>query len=168
MRQVLLAFQIIFVAVALDFLSGAAFAQTPIRQFPLSERQVQGFIAAHGDMGVAARTMTGEKIDAAKRQQLDAIARKFGFNDFKEYEEVASNIALVMSGFDAKTKTFTEPPTAIRREINALMADRLMPEDERKRFLDELNKALKLAAPVAYPSNIELIKKFFDRLDSLM
>ena len=47
----------------------------------------------------------------------DAITKKFGFKDFNEYDEVVANITMVMSGIDPKTKAFTEPSVAIKKEI---------------------------------------------------
>jgi hypothetical protein len=69
---------------------------------------------------------------------------------------------------DPQTKAFTDPPTAIKREIDEVTADKSMPEKERKQALDELNEAMKMAQPIQYPGNIELIKKYYDRLEPLL
>ena len=73
-----------------------------------------------------------------------------------------------MAGIDPQTKAFTDPPTAIKREIDEVTADKSMPEKERKQALDELNEAMKMAQPIQYPGNIELIKKYYDRLEPLL
>ena len=33
-------------------------------------------------------------------------------------------------------------------------------------MLEELNEAMKSAQPIQYPSNIELVKKHFDKIDA--
>src|SRR5262245_36139436 len=168
MQQVFRLFIAAFAAAAVVHFSGAVSAQAPVKQMKLSEKQVEGFIAAHKDMGAVAEKMEGDKPDPGVQKQLEGIAKKFGFKDFNEYDDVASNIALVMAGMDPQTKAFTDPPTAIKREIDEVTADKSMPEKERKQALDELNEAMKMAQPIQYPGNIELIKKYYDRLEPLL
>jgi hypothetical protein len=168
MQQVFRLFVAAFAAVAVVQFSGVVSAQAPVKQMKLTEKQVEGFIAAHKDMGAVAEKMEGDKPDPGIQKQLEGIAKKFGFKDFGEYDDVASNIALVMAGMDPQTKAFTDPPTAIKREIDEVTADKSMPEKERKQALDELNEAMKMAQPIQYPGNIELIKKFYDRLEPLL
>lgn len=168
MQHVLRLFIATFAAIALVYSAGLASAQAPVKQLKLTEKQVEGFIAAHKDMGAVADKMTSDKPDPAIQTQLESIAKKFGFRDFNEYDEIASNIALVMAGMDPQTKAFTDPPTQIKREIEEVKADKSMPEKERKQALEELAEAMKLAQPIQYPSNIELIKKYYDRLEPLL
>jgi hypothetical protein len=157
-----------FATVAALHFSGFASAQMPVKQLQLTEPQVEGFIAAHRDMGIVAEKMQSDKPDAKIQTQLEAISKKFGFKDFNEYDEVAANIALVMAGMDPQTKAFTDPPTAIKREIDEVNADKSIPEKERKQALEELNEAMKMAQPIQYPGNIELVKKYYDRLEPLL
>jgi hypothetical protein len=156
------------VAVAVVQFSGLVAAQTPAKQLKLTEKHVEGFIAAHKDMGAVAEKMQGDKPDPDVQKQLEGIAKKFGFKDFNEYDDVAANIALAMAGMHPQTKSFTDAPAAIKREIEEVTTDKSMPEKERKQALDELNAALKLAQPIQHPSNIELIKKHYDRLEPLL
>jgi hypothetical protein len=168
MQQLFRLFIAAFAAVAIIQFSGGLSAQAPVKQLKLSEKQVEGFIAAHKDMGAVAEKMEGDKPDPNIQKQLEGIAKKYGFKDFNEYDDVASNIALVMAGMDPQTKAFTDPPTAIKREIDEVTADKSMPEKERKQALEELNDALKVAQPIQHPGNIELIKKYYDRLEPLL
>src|SRR5262245_23267229 len=168
MQQVFRLFIAAIAAVALVHFSGLASAQAPVKQLKLTDKQIEGFIAAHKDMGAVAEKLEGEKADPAIQSKLEVIAKKFGFKDFNEYDDVASNIALVMAGMDPQTKAFTDPPTAIKREIDEVTADKSMPEKERKQALDELNEAMKMAQPIQFPGNIELIKKYYDRLEPLL
>jgi hypothetical protein len=65
---------------------------------------------------------------------------KHGFKDFNDYDEVTSNITMVMTGMDAKTKVFTDPAIAIKEEIQEVTANKALPAEERKQMLEELNE----------------------------
>lgn len=73
-----------------------------------------------------------------------------------------------MAGMDPQTKAFTDPPTAIKREIDEVTADKSIPEKEKKTMLDELAEAMKMAQPIQHQGNIDLIKKYYDRLEPLL
>jgi hypothetical protein len=47
-------------------------------------------------------------------------------------------------------------------------ADKTLPADERKQALEELNEALKQAQPIRNPANIELVKKYYDKIESVL
>jgi hypothetical protein len=155
-------------AVALLHFAAPVSAQAPVKQLQLSEKQVEGFIAAHLDMGKVAEKIQSDKPDKAIQTQLESVAKKYGFKDFNEYDDVAANIALVMAGIDPQSKAFTDPPTAIKKEIDEVTADKSIPEKERKQALEELNEAMKMAQPIQFPGNIELVKKYYDRLEPLL
>jgi hypothetical protein len=168
MQQVLRLFIAAIAATALVHFAGLALAQSPVKQIKLTEKQVEGFIAAHKDMAAVTDKMQSDKPDPAVQQQLEGIAKKFGFKDFNDYDEVASNIALVMAGMDPQTKAFTDPPTAIKKEIEEVTADKSIPEREKKTMLEELAEAMKMAQPIQHQGNIDLVKKYYDRLEPLL
>jgi hypothetical protein len=112
--------------------------------------------------------MHPDKPDPALQGKLDSIVKQVGFKTFEEYDDVAANIALVMAGIDPQTKAFTDPPTAIKREIDELAADKTIPEREKKQALEELKEAMKIAQPIRFPGNIELVKKYYGRLEPLL
>jgi len=155
-------------ALALGHLATAAIAQPAPKQIKLTEKQVQGFIAAQKEMSPILEKIQGgtsDKPDPKLQAQLEAIAKKNGFKDTAEYDDVADNISMVMAGIDPKTKAFIEPQAAIKKEIEAVNADKTMSEKDKKQALDELNEALKEAQPIQFPSNIELVKKYYDQID---
>jgi hypothetical protein len=155
-------------AIALGHVSTAATAQPAPKQIKLTEKQIQGFIAAQKEMSPILEKIQGgasDKPDPKLQAQLEAIAKKNGFKDTAEYDDVADNISMVMAGIDPKTKAFIEPQTAIKKEIDAVNADKSMSEKDKKQALQELNEALKEAQPIQFPSNIELVKKFYDQID---
>ena len=170
MHQVLRLCVTAFAVVALAYLAGVVSAQAPapVKQIKLSEKQVEGFIAAHKDMAEAFDKMAGEKSEAAALAQLNTIAKKFGFKDHGEYDEVATNIAMVMFGIDPQTKVFTDPPTLAKKELEEAMADKTLPEKERKQLVEELSEQLKTVQPIMHPSNIELVKKHYDKIEPLL
>ncbi len=171
MQQVLRVVIAAFAAVALVHFAGAAAAQAPLKQIRLSEKQVLGFIAAQKDMAALAEKMQGstaDQPDPKLQAEFEAIAKRHGFKDFAEYDDVAANILMVMAGIDPKTKKFTDPQTAIKKEIAEVTADKTIPEKDKKDMLKELEEALKTAQPIQYPSNVELVTKYYDKIDAAL
>jgi hypothetical protein len=175
MQQMLRVMVAAVVAVTLFDFSTAATAQSPVqpvvKQIKLTEKQVQGFIAAQKDMSTVLEKIQGATADQLPPQlqaELETAAKKHGFKDFNEYDDVVDNISMVMAGIDPKTKAFTEPAVAIKKEIEALIADKSLPENEKKQMLEELNETLKTAQPIQFPSNIELVRKYYDKIDAAL
>jgi hypothetical protein len=101
----------------------------------------------------------------AIKAELETAAKKHGFKDFNDYDEVTSNITMVLAGLDAKTKVFTEPAIAIKEEIQEVTANKDLRPAEKKQMLDELDEALKSAQPIQFKNNIELVRKHYDKID---
>jgi hypothetical protein len=157
-------------AVAFAYASAAAIAQ-PVKQVKLTDKHVEGFIAAQQDMAGVAEKMQGsttDKPDPKIEAELESIAKKHGFASFAEYDDVAGTISMVMAGIDPQTKAFTEPQIAIKKEIEEVTADKSIPDKEKKQMLDELNDALKSAAPIQFPTNIEIVTKYYDKIDAVL
>ena len=140
-------------------------------QIKLTEKHVEGFIAAQKDMSAVVEKMQG----AASRNpnpryeaELEAVTKKHGFKNFAEYEAVAANISMVMAAIDPQTKAFTDPQSAIKKEIEDIAADKTVPDNEKKQLLEELNEALKAAQPIQFPGNVELVKKYYDKIDAAL
>jgi len=151
--------------------SPAPLAAQPVKQVKLTDKHVEGFIAAQQDMAGVAEKMQGsssDKPDPKIEAELESIAKKHGFQSFAEYDDVAGTISMVMAGIDPQTKAFTEPQIAIKKEIEEVSADKSIPEKEKKQMLDELNDALKSAAPIQFPGNIEIVTKYYDKIDAVL
>ncbi len=167
------AFRLIMVVLALSALSlfsGVAAAQT-INQIKLTEMQVEGFVAAQKDMAAVTEKMqdtAADKPDPKIQADLDAIAKKHGFKDFAEYDDVAANISMIMAGIDPQSKAFMEPAAAIKKEIDEIQNDKSIADKEKQQMLEELNEALKTAAPIQHPGNVELVKKHFDKIEAVL
>lgn len=141
------------------------------RQVDLTEKQVQGFIAAQKPMTDATDKMQSgpsDKPDPKLQAELEAIAKKQGFKDLAEYDEVAATISMVMAGIDPETKQYIPADAAIRQQIKDIEADKSLPADERKQALEELNESLKAAQPIRNPANIDLVKKYYDKIEAVL
>src|SRR5882757_11315067 len=152
-------------------ISTAVMAEPTLKQIKLTEKQIEGFIKAQKDVAVAVEKMQGAASDqpSAKFQaELTAVVKKHGFKDFQEYEDVAANISMVMACIDPQTKAFTDPKVSIKKEIDEVIADKTIADEEKKQMLEELNEALKSAEPIQFPSNIELVKKYYEKIDAAL
>jgi hypothetical protein len=152
------------VAAAVFVYAGLASAQAPARQIKLTEKQVEGFIAAHKDMSEAFEKLPDDTPDAEADAKLAPVARKFGFKDNKEYQEVVTNIAMVMFGIDPDTKVFTDPPTLTKKLLENAKTDKKLSDADRKVVVEDLTNQLKMVQPIMHPGNIELVKKYYDKI----
>jgi hypothetical protein len=146
---------------------GVATAQE-VKQIKLTEKHIQGFIAAHEEMAKLYVGAISDKPDAKVEAQAEAVAKKNGFASLAEHNVVSANISMIMSGIDQQTRKFTEPPEQIREEIAELKADKSIPDAEKKDDLTQLQAALKDAKPIQFKENIALVLKYFDKLPLLM
>lgn len=134
-----------------------ATAQVTSKQIPLTEEQVERFIAAQG------------KMSAAKAEdELEAVAREYGFTDLDEHDDVEANILLLLEGIHPQSRTFVEPPEQIRRRIEEVKVDKSLPEDGRHQALEDLAEALKSAQPIQFPANVELVRKHYDKIQAVL
>jgi hypothetical protein len=146
---------------------GTAIAQE-VNQIKLTEKHIQGFMAAFKDMAKLYDDADPDKPDPKVEAQAGAIAKKSGFASLAEYEDASMNIAMIMYGIDPQTKKFTEPSEQIKNEIATLKGDQSVPEAEKRDGLMQLEAALKDAKPVQFKQNIGLVLKYFDKLAPIM
>jgi hypothetical protein len=149
------------------FHSPVATAQE-LKQIKLTEKHMQGFIAVSEDMAKLYDDANPDKPDPKLEAQANALVEKNGFANLTEYDDVSMNIALIMSGIDPQTKSFTEPPEQIKQQIDAVRSDKSVPEVQKKENLAQLGTALEDAKPVQFKENIALVLKYFDKLTELM
>jgi hypothetical protein len=146
---------------------GTATAQS-VKQIKLTDKHIQGFMAAYDDIAKLYYGANPDKPDPKVEAQAAALAKKNGFASLAQYDDVLTNITMIMSGIDPQTKKFTEPPEQIKNEIAALKADKSVPEAEKKEGLAQLEAALKIAKPIQFKENIALVLKYFDQLAPFM
>lgn len=158
MREILRVFGPVLTALAFLYALGAPVsAQGPTKQMKLTEKQVVDFIAAQKKMA-SARAET----------EAEAIAKEHGFASLDEIDDVEANIVLLMGSIDPQTRAFVEPPVLIKRRIDEVTADKSIPEEDRKNLLQDLNESLKLAEPIKFPENVELIKKYYEKIQAAL
>ena len=123
-------------AVAVAFLSfpASVSAQIVATQIKLTEKHVEGFVAAQKGMRAVVERMQSaafsDQANAKYQAELEAVTKRHGFKDFAEYEAVAANIWLVMAQIDPQTKMFADPQILIKKEIEDASADKTIPDSE--------------------------------------
>jgi hypothetical protein len=163
MRQALIRL-LPWLAMALVACTGASAQEppkdTPIKQIKLTEAQVKSFVSAQPDLAVVAPKLqeAGDNIDSALQSELDDIAKKHGFANFAELDDVAANISIVMAGLDSKSGEFTEPVEALKKELADVTADATIPDDDKKQLVEELNEAIKTTPHIEHPENVDIVK----------
>ena len=140
-----------------------------VKQIALTETQIESFIAAEKEMApIIAKAPQGDQPDPKIMEQLEAVAKKYKFANYAEFDDVDENIGLVMSGIDPDTKKYVGPDAVIKKEIAAIDSENLPPNDK-KGQLDELQSELKSPPdPVQFTANIDLVVKNYDRLNRVM
>jgi hypothetical protein len=146
---------------------GEATAQEA-KQIKLTEKHIQGAMAAQQDMAKLYEGASPDKPDPKLQAQAAAVAKKNGFVDVAEYDDVWINISAIWFGIDPQSKKFTEPREQIKNEIAALKADKSIPDADKKEDLAQLEEELKYTKPIQFKENIALILKYFDKLTPLM
>jgi soluble P-type ATPase len=163
----------LMVAAALMLGAGAPAmaASDVIQQVKLTDKMVEGFIASQKDMAKVAEKLQGapsDKPDPKIQAELETVAKKHGFKDFAEYDDVAANISMIMAGIDPQNGSFMDPVEAIKKEIEEVKVDKTIKENDRKTMLEELTEALKVTQPIKFPDNVALIKKYREKIDAVL
>jgi hypothetical protein len=142
----------------------------PVKQMALTEKQIQGALAAGPEMdAITEKLPENAKPDPKVNAQLDGIAKKNGFASYDEYNNVMDNISLVFAGFDPATKKYVGSDAVIKAQIAEVQADKKMSAKDKKDALAELNQALKSPAPpIENKGNIDLVTKYYDKLAAAM
>jgi hypothetical protein len=144
--------------------------EAPVKQMALTEKQIQGVLAASKDMdAITAKIPANAKPDPKVDAQLEAVAKKNGFASYDDYNNVTDNIGMVLAGFDPATKKYVGNETVIKAQIAQVQADKKMSPKDKKEALADLNDALKMPAPaIENKGNIDLVAKYYDKLSAAM
>src|SRR5262249_54156806 len=141
-------------------------AQVGSTQIMLTEKHVEGFIAVQKDMSEVMEKNQASVVSdpAAYNTKLVVSTKKRGFKNRAEYEVVAANISMVVASIDPQTKEFTDPQSAIKKELEAVAADKTIAAGQKKELLKDLNAALKSVEPIQFSGNVELVKKYYNTI----
>jgi hypothetical protein len=85
------------------FSTGAAIAQE-VKQIKLTEKRIQGFMAASKDIAKLYDRADPDKPDPKVEAQAGAIAKKSGFASLAEYEDVSMNLVPFVQEQDLKLR----------------------------------------------------------------
>ena len=145
-------------------------APPALKQIALTEKQIEGVIAAAKDMdAITDKLPENTKPDPKVAAQLEAVAKKNGFASYDEYNDVVDNISLVLAGFDPATKKYVGSEAVIKAQIAQVEADKKMSAKDKKEALADLNAALKAPEPpIENKGNIDLVGKYYDKLADAM
>ena len=138
-----------------------------VKQIMLTEKRIQSFIAASEEISTLSDADNQDNADQ-KPEQVETLVKKYGFVSLEEFDDISTNISMIISGIDQQTRKFTEPKEQIRQQIVAIKSDKSIPEAEKKEDLAQLDAALKEAKPIQFKENITLVLKHFDKLFQLM
>jgi hypothetical protein len=137
-----------------------------LEQMPLTEDQIKHYVASLAEMQTAMGDAPADAAepDAKTMTKLEAIARKYGFKDFAEYNNVAGNIAIVVDGIDPDAKTYVGADKMIERAIEDTKDEKQMSDADKKATVADLQAQLKNVTPIKYKGNIDLVLKYYDQL----
>ena len=165
-------YQIFRLTIAAGVLVFASFpssapAQVATSQIMLTEKNIEGFIAVQKDMSEVIEKMQAAAFSdpAAYKAKLMASTKKRGFKNIAEYEVVTINISMVVAAIDPQTKEFTDPQSAIKKELEKVTADKTITASQKRELLKDLNAVFKSVEPIQFPTNVELVKKYYDKID---
>ncbi len=149
---------------------GGPMQPPPFKQVALTDKQIEGVIAAAKDMeAITEKLPENARPDPKVMAQLDTVAKKNGFASFEEYNNVVDNISIVMAGFDPATKKYVGTEAVIKAQIAQVQADKRMSAKDKKDALAELNQALKAPEPpIENKGNIDLVARYYDKLAAIM
>jgi hypothetical protein len=138
----------------------------PLKQMALTDKQIEGVLAAQKDIdAIAEKVPDDAKPDPKVTAELDGVARKNGFASYDEYNDVIDNISLVLAGIDPATKKYVGSEAIIKAQITQIQSDTSMPANDKKQALADLNEALKAPSPpIENKGNIDLVVKYYDKL----
>jgi hypothetical protein len=149
----------------------AAPPQQPVlKQIVLTDKQIEGVIAASKDMdAITEKLSPNAKPDPKVAAQLEAVAKKNSFASYDEYNNVVDNISIVLAGFDPVTRKYVGSEAVIKAQIALVQADKKMSAKDKKDALADLNQALKAPEPpIENKGNIDLVAKYYDKLAAIM
>lgn len=148
----------------------APVAAQELHQIQLTDKQVISYIEAQSDFAPLAGRLAegGEKPDDALTKQLEDIAKKHGFANFAEFEDVGANITIVLDGLDRSNGTYIDPIDKMKQELEDIKKDDSIPPEDKKLAIDDLTAEIASAQPLKFKENIDVVKKHMAELEALM
>lgn len=139
-------------------------------QLQLTEQHLTAFIAAQGDLAAISKRIeaAGDKEDPKLDADLEALAKKHGFESFEKLEDVASNIMFVLDVTDPKSGEFRDPKDDIKAEIAEVMADKTISAEEKSKRKAQLEEDMASMPTLKFKENIAIVHKYRQDLEKSM
>jgi hypothetical protein len=169
LMQPFLRWLVVAAVVALLELTNGAAAQEPVKQIKLTASQVEAYIAVQPDIvPILKKILFNEASgdDPKVVAELDSAFKKHGFRDSSEYGDVLKNIVLVINRIDPQTKAVKDTRAEIARQIAETRADKTMATKARKEAVRDLNEALKREQPIQHQGNVDLVVKYYEKIQA--
>jgi hypothetical protein len=142
--------------------------QIVIPEVELTQSHIDAFIATNKEIAPVTAKLKGDRQPTGQvMAQMDAIANKYGFNDFEDFAEVGTNVRRVFRTINPESRKY-DPEAMIRQQIGAVHGDSKISPKQKLQTLNDLHRALKSGAKLKYPANAELVARNYDRLRPLM
>ncbi|UMY18207.1 hypothetical protein MMB17_02330 [Methylobacterium organophilum] len=144
-------------------------APAPPKEVALTQAQIDGIVAAQGELAKVSSAGDGEKPDPKAKAAVEAIVKKNGFAGLDDFQGAADSVEAVLDGVDPETKAYVGVAPLLRKQIAAVEADKAMPAKDKAAALKELRQALAQGEP-SQPSegNIALVTRNYDTLAAVM
>jgi hypothetical protein len=142
-----------------------------LKQVAITDKQIQEFLDSQSDLESITSKLSDDPSkppDAKTMAALDGIVKKHGFASYADYGNVAANIDMLLDGFDPQSKKFIGFEAVLKSQISQVQADTKMPAKDKKAALEELNASLKDIPKIEFPANIEVVAKYYDKLNDAL
>ena len=141
-----------------------------VQQMALTPALVDQFVAANKEVSAILDKLPDgtDQPDPATLAKLDTAAQKYKFTDYKQYDDVETNIGIVMAGIDPQTKQYVGAEAVIKKQIAQVEADKQISAKDKKDTVDQLNASLPTIPKLQFPGNSDIVVKNYDKLNETM
>ena len=141
-----------------------------VKQIALTPALIEQFVAAKKDIDTVLEKMPDgtDEPDPGTMSKLDAVAKKYKFAGYKDYDAVENNIGIVMAGIDPDAKRYIGVDAVIKKQVTDIQADKQISAKDKKDTIDQLNATLPTIPKLQFPGNVDVVVKNYDRLNEAM
>ena len=157
-------------ATGADSTTPATPAAGEVKQIALTPALIEQFVAAKKEIDTVLEKMPDgtDEPDPGTMGKLDAVARKYKFAGYKDYDAVENNIGIVMAGIDPDAKRYIGVDAVIKKQVADIQADKQISAKDKKDTIDQLNATLPTIPKLQFPGNVDVVVKNYDRLNEAM
>lgn len=151
---------------------GSAASDVEPKQVPLTQKQIDGVIAAQKEIRAIESKVPdkdADKDDPKTDAAVAAAVKKNGFANVEDFANTSFSVGMVLAGVDPQTKQYVGADAVTKKQMSEIQADTTMSAKDKKDALDELSAASK-QTPTVKPleGNIALVSKNYDALNAAL